>query len=163
MTKPNTDQIEFTRTATGTTLLSASLWLPRPRAEVFPFFADALNLNRLTPAYLHFRIMTPSPIEMRPGCLIDYRIRLHGIPLRWRTRISAWEPPMRFVDEQMHGPYRLWIHEHLFEEDNGGTLCLDRVEYAVAGGWLVDTLFVRRDLRRIFSYRRQILKDLFRM
>lgn len=138
-------------------VLERELVLPRPRAEVFPFFADAGNLERITPAFLRFRILTPRPIELRPGALIDYELRLHGVPVRWRTEISVWEPPFRFVDRQLRGPYRRWVHEHRFEEVPGGTRCLDRVEYAVPGGPLLEdlvhALFVRRDVSRIFDFR----------
>ena len=140
---------------------AAEQWLPRPRAEVFPFFADAANLERLTPPWLEFRILTPRPVAMREGALIDYRLRIRGVPVRWRTRIAAWEPPDRFVDEQVRGPYRLWVHEHLFVERDGGTLCRDEVRYAVPGGALVDRLLVRPDVERIFAWRRRALAELF--
>ena len=139
----------------------SSVRLPRPPSEVFPFFADAGNLERLTPAWTRFAMLTPAPVEMRPGTLIDYRLRLRGIPVRWRSEITAWEPPFRFVDEQRRGPYRLWIHEHRFEEVEGGTMAHDAVRYAVPGGWLVDRLLVRRDLERIFDYRGTVLEELF--
>jgi ligand-binding SRPBCC domain-containing protein len=137
------------------------LRLPRPLAEVFSFFGDAGNLQELTPPFLHFRVLTPRPIEMKPGTLIDYRIRLHGIPVGWTTKITVWEPPHRFVDDQLRGPYRLWHHEHTFEEVEGGTLCADRVRYAVLGGALVNRLLVERDVRKIFAYRHQRLQQLF--
>lgn len=141
--------------------LEAELWLPRPREALVPFFADARNLERITPPFLHFRILTPQPIEMRPGTLIDYRLSLHGLPMRWRTEIAVWEPPRRFVDVQLRGPYRKWVHEHTFEPVDGGTLCRDRVEYAVPGGCLVHRLLVERDVRRIFAYRQEVLRSLF--
>ena len=100
------------------------LWLPRPLGEVFSFFADAGNLELLTPPQLNFNILTPRPLEMRVGLLIDYRLRVRGIPLRWQSEITAWEPPPRFVDEERLGPYRLWQHEHLFEERDGGTVAM---------------------------------------
>lgn len=135
--------------------LHDQLLLPLSRDEVFAFFADASNLEALTPPWLGFRIETPTPITMAPGALIDYRLRLHGIPLRWRTRISVWEPPYRFVDEQLRGPYKLWRHEHRFEETDEGTRVTDRVDYAHAGGRIVNELLVRPDLERIFAYRKQ--------
>jgi hypothetical protein len=140
---------------------SAKQSLPRPRAELFPFFAEAGNLQAITPPWLDFRIVTPDPIVMAVGTLIDYRLRVHGLALRWRTRIAEWNPPVRFADEQLRGPYRVWYHEHVFEETDGGTLMHDRVRYAVWGGKLVDRLLVRRDIERIFAYRSQALQRLF--
>jgi ligand-binding SRPBCC domain-containing protein len=136
--------------------------VPRPRPEVFAFFADAGNLEELTPPFLGFQILTPQPVEMRPGALIDYRIRLRGFPMKWRTEITAWEPPSRFVDEQLKGPYRLWIHEHTFEEDGDGTVVIDFVRYAVPFGVLANRLLVARDVRKIFAYREERLREIFR-
>lgn len=141
---------------------STELWLPRSREEVFQFFADARNLEVITPPWVRFRILTPTPIEMRAGVLIDYRIAVHGIPLRWRTQIAEWQPPVRFVDVQLSGPYRLWHHTHTFEERDGGTLCGDVVRYWPWGGRLIDRLFVGRDVRRIFQYRARRLRELLR-
>jgi ligand-binding SRPBCC domain-containing protein len=139
----------------------SQLWLPRPVAEVFPFFADARNLQAITPDWLNFEVLTPGPIEIKAGALIDYKLRVRGLPLRWRTHIKAWEPPHRFVDEQLRGPYRQWIHEHTFVEKDGGTLARDVVRYAVLGGALVDRIFVRRDVERIFEFRRMKLLERF--
>jgi ligand-binding SRPBCC domain-containing protein len=140
---------------------TAELWLPHAPAEIFPFFGDARNLQAITPAWLDFQIVTPGPITMQAGTLIDYRLRVHGVPLRWRTRINAWEPPHRFVDEQLRGPYRQWLHEHTFVAQNGGTLARDVVRYAVPGGALVNWLFVRRDVERIFAHRQAKLRERF--
>lgn len=140
--------------------LRASLWLPRPIEEIFTFFSDAGNLDTITPDHLRFQILTPRPIEMREGLVLDYRLRLRGIPLRWRSLISRWEPPHRFVDEQLRGPYRTWIHEHTFEPCEGGTLCGDVVNYNMIGGRLADSLLVRRDLRGIFRHRCQKLREI---
>ena len=144
-----------------TFMLERSTFLPHPIDRVFPFFAEAENLETLTPPLLKFRIVTPRPIEMRVGALIDYKLRVHGIPLKWRSEITAWEPPFRFVDEQRRGPYRLWVHEHRFEEVDGGTRVEDRVEYAVLGGTLIQKLFVAPDLKRIFAFRQGQLEILF--
>ena len=141
--------------------LRSSLWLPRPLDVVFDFFADAHNLELLTPPWLRFEIVTPTPIAMQAGTPIAYRLKLHGIPLRWNSEITVWEPPHRFVDVQRRGPYRRWVHEHRFEERNGGTLVSDHVTYGVYGGDLVDRLFVRRDVQKIFAYRRDKLVDIF--
>jgi ligand-binding SRPBCC domain-containing protein len=139
----------------------SELWLPRPRAEVFAFFADAANLDAITPAWVKFQTITPGPIDMRAGTLIDHRLRIRGFPIRWRSKITAWEPPARFVDEQIRGPYRLWIHEHLFEDRDGGTLVVDRVRYAVPFDFIVHELLVRRDVARIFAWRTECLKRRF--
>ncbi|MDE3069335.1 MAG: SRPBCC family protein [Acidobacteriota bacterium] len=131
--------------------------------EVFAFFAQARNLELLTPSWLSFEVLTPEPIEMRRGTIIDYRLRLHGLPLRWRSRIEAWEPGRRFVDLQLRGPYRLWHHTHEFEACEGGTLIRDRVRYALplgALGDLVGRLLVRRDLERVFDFRRTAIAGL---
>ena len=135
--------------------------LARPVSDVFEFFADARNLQAITPPWLDFVVLTPGMIEMRPGTLIDYKLRLRGFPLRWRTLIREWEPPHRFVDEQLHGPYRQWIHEHTFVEQGCGTLARDRVRYVVPGGAIVNALFVRRDVERIFAFRRARLAEHF--
>ena len=136
-------------------------WLPRQPEEVFDFYADAFNLERLTPPWLRFRVLTPPPIEMRTGVEISYRLRLHGIPMGWRSRITAWEPPHAFVDEQISGPYRNWVHEHTFTVHEGGTMVVDTVSYDMLGGWLADRLLVRRDLQRIFAYRQDRLAEIF--
>jgi ligand-binding SRPBCC domain-containing protein len=141
--------------------LRQELWLPHPREQVFSFFADAGNLEKITPPWLRFEILTPRPITMRVGALIEYRIRLRRLPLRWRTEITAWNPPIHFTDEQRRGPYRLWIHEHGFLERDGGTLCIDKVRYAVLGGGLIEKFFVRRDVTQIFEFRRDAMTRLF--
>jgi ligand-binding SRPBCC domain-containing protein len=134
-----------------------------PLAEVFPFYADAGNLERLTPPWLGFEITTPQPIEMGVGALIEYRLKLHGIPVRWRTRIEAWEPPHRFIDAQLSGPYVLWHHTHTFRPDgDGATILGDRVRYAIPFGpfgEIARSLFVARDLERIFDYRRDAVAE----
>jgi len=141
--------------------LHTELWLPRPRSEVFLFFSEARNLETITPPWLRFEVLTPAPIALRAGTLIDYRIRVHGIPIRWRTEIAEWQPPHCFVDVQQRGPYTLWHHTHTFEERDGGTLCADYVRYRPRGGALVHWLFVRRDVERIFHYRQRRLSELF--
>ena len=139
----------------------SEIWLPRAPAEVFPFFGDATNLNLITPPWLHFEILTPGPIVMRAGTLIDYRLRVRGVPLRWRTHINAWEPSHRFVDEQIRGPYRLWIHEHTFEPREGGTLARDFVRYAVTFDFVAHAWLVRPDVEKIFEFRSRALQQQF--
>ena len=139
-------------------LLERTQRIERPLAEVFPFYADAGNLERITPPWVGFEVTTPQPIEMGVGALIEYRLKLHGVPVRWRTRIEEWDPPHRFVDAQLKGPYVLWHHTHTFRADGeGATVLGDRVRYAIPFGPLGEvarSLFVGRDLERIFDYRR---------
>jgi ligand-binding SRPBCC domain-containing protein len=126
-------------------------------AEAFAFYAEARNLEAITPPWLGFRVLTPGAIAMRAGTLIDYRLRLHGLPLRWRTRIAVWDPPHRFVDIQVRGPYALWEHTHTFTPLGEREVEIrDHVRYALPFGVLgrlAHTAFVRRDLDRIFDYR----------
>ena len=141
--------------------LISRLKICRSLEEVFPFFADASNLNLLTQEWLNFLILTPSPIMMKEGREIDYRLRLHGIPLRWRSRIKVWNPPSLFIDEQVRGPFRSWIHEHHFLAVGRETIIEDRVSYGVWGGSIIDRFLVAPDLRRIFEYRRAQLSERF--
>jgi len=140
-------------------LLTRETTVPTDLETTFAFFADARNLERITPPWLEFRVLTPEPIAMRTGTRIDYKLKVHGIPIGWRSLISAWEPPYRFVDEQIKGPYRQWIHEHTFEAVEGGTLVRDRVRYMVPGGALVDRWIVAPDLRKIFDYRQKVMRE----
>jgi len=139
----------------------SELLLPHPLSKVFPFFAAAEHLEQLTPSFLNFRILTPQPILVALGTRIQYKLKIHGIPVRWESEITGWNPPHFFFDDQLHGPYRHWHHEHTFEERDGGTLVRDKVEYAVSGGALINRLFVAPDLSRIFDYRTTTLKHLF--
>lgn len=132
--------------------------VPVPIDQAFAFYGDAYNLERITPPLLRFEVTTPWPIEMGVGTLIEYRLRLHRVPVRWRTRITVWEPPRRFVDMQIKGPYSLWEHTHTFEEVGpGATIIRDHVRYSIPFGplgELADRLLVQRDLKQIFDYRR---------
>ena len=142
---------------TATHRLERSQTIPQERARVFAFFADAANLELLTPAFLRFRILTPLPIPLREGTRIDYALRLFGLPFTWRTRITQWKPGESFVDEQESGPYALWRHTHRFESQGGQTIMHDLVEYAEPFGplgALAHGLIVRRTLDRIFDFRR---------
>jgi len=145
-------------------LLERFQLVPCPRDDVFAFFAKAANLETLTPAFLNFEILTPQPIAIQQGTLIDYKLRLFRIPFHWHTRIDLFEPPWRFADRQIRGPYRHWYHVHEFQDVPGGTQMRDRVEYALPFGFLgrlMHRLIVRRTLERIFDYRYNRLCALF--
>lgn len=144
-------------------VLEREQFFPEPVERVFAPFADAGNLQAITPPWLHFRIISELPIEMKAGAIIEYRLRFHGVPVRWRTVIESWDPPCRFTDVQQRGPFALWHHTHTFESVEGGTLARDRVRYRVGFGPLGDAanaLFVGRDLARIFNFRRTSVLDL---
>lgn len=136
-----------------------------PVDEAFAFYGDARNLERITPPWLEFEVITPGPIEMGPGTLLDYRLKLHRVPVRWQTRIETWESPRGFVDTQVRGPYTLWEHTHKFEADGpGATIVEDRIRYSIPFGPLGEVarrMFVERDLARIFDYRRDaVIREL---
>jgi ligand-binding SRPBCC domain-containing protein len=140
--------------------LETRLWLPAPVSRVFGFFADPSNLATICPSFLHFRLLTPG-VEMRRGATLDYRLRLRGVPFRWRTEITAWEPESRFRDEQRRGPYRYWRHSHLFRAERDGTIVEDGVDYDVPGGYAVHQMLVGPDLIRIFTFRQERLREIF--
>ncbi|AKU94164.1 Cell division inhibitor [Labilithrix luteola] len=137
--------------------------LPRSRAEVFAFFSHAENLEAITPSWLRFRIVTPLPIAMQEGTVIDYRLRLLGIPMRWRSRIDVWEPGVRFVDRQLVGPYARWVHFHEFDDVPGGVRMRDRVEYTLPGAPISDLVhpILRLQLDAIFAFRRRTIESAF--
>ena len=141
--------------------LQTVMRLPLPRETVFAFFADAGNLQRITPPELKFAILTPLPIRLVEGARIDYKLRLLGFPFRWQTRISQWNPPEVFVDEQVGGPYKLWIHTHRFHEKDGETTIEDEVRYRLPFWPLGEMIYplVRAELRRIFQYRQKIIRE----
>ena len=145
-------------------ILERSTWIDRPTNEVYAFFADAGNLERITPPELRFRILTPLPMEMKVGALIEYRLALFGVPFGWHTEISCWEPPHRFVDRQLAGPYRQWVHTHEFTSERNGTRMRDAVEYRLplAPLGVIALPLVRRQLNRIFDYREATIQRLLR-
>jgi len=141
----------------GQYILEREMVIPRETGDVFSFFGDPRNLEAITPPWLHFKILTPMPLELAAGVKIVYRLRLHGIPIKWVTKITAWEPPDGFVDEQIRGPYTQWIHTHRFEAVPAGTRMRDRVLYRVPGGNLTHSLFVGRNLEKIFAFRQEAI------
>lgn len=137
--------------------------ISRPVAEVFSFFADAQNLETLTPPWLRFEILTPGQIEMRVGAIIQYALRVHGLPVNWTTAITVWNPSFEFVDVQLRGPYVLWHHRHTFEAAGNSTRMIDEVSYRLPLGWFgraMHSVMVRRDLKTIFDYREQMVRHL---
>ncbi len=144
--------------------LERQQWIPHPRSEVFDFFSRAENLERLTPRWLGFQILTPLPLEMAEGAIIEYTIRLGGLPVRWRTRILEWKPPHHFKDEQERGPYASWVHTHSFEERDGGTLMTDRVRYRLPFdpiGRMAHAPLVRPSVNAIFDFRYDRVREIF--
>jgi ligand-binding SRPBCC domain-containing protein len=144
--------------------LKKEVSIPASIQEVFSFFSNAENLNRITPSWLSFKILTPLPIKMEKNARIDYSLKLLGFRMKWRTEITAWEPSNRFIDRQIEGPYRVWEHTHLFEENEGGTQMTDVVRYAVPGFVLspiVHFLFVRPRLEKIFLFREESILKYF--
>ena len=142
--------------------LATEIELACPIEEVFAFFSDAANLQRITPPWLNFQIVTELPVTMKKGQVLDYQLRLHGVPIKWKSEICIWEPNKRFVDQQLSGPYGSWWHEHTFF-DLGGTetLMRDRVRYTVPGGRMIHRLLVKNDLRKIFEFRREVIQKIF--
>ena len=156
----------FEQVDRGTYCLTTEMFVPLERPVVFDFFSDVRQLGRITPDYLNFVILTPLPIEMGVGTLLDYRLSLRGIRFSWQTEICGWDPPFRFDDQQKRGPYRKWFHEHVFEEVSGGTRVLDRVTYQVPLpgtplGRLIHRWFVKSDLEKIFAFRQDKLTQVF--
>jgi hypothetical protein len=145
-------------------IFRAEQLVPRPIAEVFDFFSKAENLEKLTPEWLHFCIESVEPAPIRRGTLIKYSLRWRIFPIRWTTEIVEWEPPLRFVDLQLKGPYKLWHHEHRFIAEAGGTRILDEVQYLLPFGIfgsIAHHLKVKNDVETIFAYRKQALERLF--
>ena len=144
-----------------TFLFKTQQTLEQPLTKVFDFFSDAHNLTVITPPWLRFEVITPAPIEMNVGTRIDYRLKLRGVPIRWQSEITEWNPPYAFVDVQRRGPYRLWRHTHTFDETEDGVIIGDTVEYAVWGNELIGRFFVRPDIEKIFAYRAEQLDGIF--
>jgi ligand-binding SRPBCC domain-containing protein len=144
--------------------LNRRVVIRRPIEEVFAFFSEAANLERITPPELNFHIVTPQPIVLAQGSRLDYRLKLYGVGFRWQTLISSWEPPFQFVDQQVRGPYRQWIHTHRFVQNPDGTEMTDHVEYQLPV-WPIGEIalpIVRRQVNRIFDYREQVIREVFR-
>ncbi len=144
-------------------IFQSAQFVEAPLEEVWSFFSDESNLERLTPAWLSFRVLDKSTPEMCVGTRINYALKIRGIAVKWQSEINTWEPPHRFVDEQVKGPYARWHHTHAFEARDQGTLISDQVDYALPFGWIgsLGNWFVKRDVQKIFDHRRQIIQELF--
>ena len=139
--------------------------IKRPIEEVFDFFADAVNLEKITPPQLNFHIITPQPIDIKKGTLIEYQLKLRGVPIKWKTEITQWNPPFDFVDSALKSPYKQWIHLHTFEENaNGETIMRDKVRYRLPFEPLGDLAhwYVKIELKKIFDYRYKIVEEYFK-
>ena len=144
--------------------LKRRTFIPAPIQDVFSFFSNAEDLNLITPPWLYFKILTPLPVIMKENTQIDYSIKLLGLRMTWKTEITVWQPPNKFIDRQIKGPYRVWEHTHIFKEKGRGTQMEDIVQYAVPGFVLspiFHLLFVRPRLVKIFAYREQKMLELF--
>jgi ligand-binding SRPBCC domain-containing protein len=146
-----------------THILKTSMTLRVPRDEVFQFFAEAQNLERITPPEMRFKILTPLPITIKQGALIEYSMSLHGARFRWLTKITRWNPPHEFVDEQLSGPYKMWIHTHTFEEQDGSTTIHDEVRYRLPFWPFSEVAHpaVRWQLNKIFRFRQEAVRQYF--
>ncbi len=134
--------------------------VPENKTNVFNFFANAQNLQIITPPWLNFKILTPTPIELKPGSIIDYSLRWRGIPVKWKTEITKWVPNNTFTDKQIKGPYKLWEHEHLFQETDEGTNCIDIIRYAPPFQPFSISI-VQKDVHKIFEYRKAVIQKMF--
>lgn len=145
--------------------LVKSQFIEKPINEVFSFFEKPENLQEITPPYLNFKIITPSPIKMEVGQVISYKIKLRGIPIKWNSLISSYDPPNSFIDQQIKGPYAIWHHTHRFKEQDGGTLIEDEVKYAIPFsilGRILNYIFIKNDLKKIFLYREEKIGLIFK-
>lgn len=157
--EPGAGQLRIGRQPDGTYRLTCAILLERDLCEVFEFFSDPHNLALITPQRLRLEVNSQERVLIAHGTRIRYRFRVRGVPARWHSEITAWEPPHRFVDEQLRGPFRSWVHEHTFEEVTGGILARDEVTYTVPGGRPVHHLFVKRELQRLFGHRHRQLRQ----
>ena len=140
-------------------------FIEKSKPEVFEFFKTPENLEKITPKNLNFKIYTPSPIDMKENVLIEYRIKLFGVPIYWRTLINEYKPPDYFRDIQLNGPYEIWDHTHIFKECQNGTMMIDKIKYSIPYGFigrLAHFLWVKKELQRIFNYRYKIIEEIFK-
>lgn len=143
-------------------VIEVTQFVSKPRSEVFAFFSDAKNLERITPSNLSFKILKQSTPNIQEGTVFDYQLRIHGVPIKWQSQIIDWKPDQAFVDIQLKGPYAQWHHTHTFKDVNGGTQVKDRVRYQLRGGAIGDALigwWVKKDVSRIFAYRQKVIEE----
>jgi ligand-binding SRPBCC domain-containing protein len=155
------EAIKINKTGIWAYKLLAQQFVPHPIKKVFEFYASAENLNLITPPLLEFKILSDSKIIIKEDSIIKYKLKLHGFPIKWVSKITNWNPPHKFIDTQIKGPYIKWNHLHEFKETSEGTIIHDYVDYIVPGGALIHSLFVKKDLLTIFNYRKDILKTIF--
>lgn len=144
--------------------INTTQFIEKPLETVFNFFSKPENLERITPENLSFKVLTPTPIKMEKGALIDYTIRIVVVPIHWRTYISKYDPPYEFVDEQVKGPYAFWHHTHTFKEVDGGVEINDKVKYAIPMGILgrfMHAVYIKNNLKKIFSHRKAVIENVF--
>ena len=155
-----TPPIQFKELSDGSTYLHASQWIPRPVDQVFRFFSQPENLQNLTPANMKFQLLADTPVEMKEGLELSYKLRVKGIPMGWTSRITLWDPPHAFADIQLKGPYKTWDHTHRFSQDGSGTRVVDEVFYHAPGPRWLERAIVRPDIERIFTFRHSTLEEL---
>ena len=159
---PPPEPLKFEEQSDGTIRLEATQWIQRPLEEVFRFFSQPENLHALTPTRMNVELLTTTPVDMRAGRQLTYRLRVKGLPIRWTSQIVRWDPPHSFRDIQLKGPYRKWDHTHRFERDGCGTRVIDDVRYSAPGPRWMERAWIRPDVRKIFQYRHRTLEGVFR-
>jgi ligand-binding SRPBCC domain-containing protein len=156
---------EVKEVVNGERVFEQHQWLPSPPSEVFPFFSDEYNLEKITPDFLGFKVTGKNTDQIQSGTLIDYKLKIHGITIKWKTEILEFVEGQHFVDQQLKGPYKKWFHRHEFHEVKSGTLMIDHVTYKPPFGFLGRLLagaYIRKDVTKIFKYRFKMIEELYK-